>query len=44
MMKFNASYEVDLQNSQVILSTPKEKKKDAKGVEIDLIMMAKDFF
>ena len=42
MMKFSASYEVDLQKSQVILSAPKEKRKDSKGVERDLIMMAKE--
>jgi len=44
MMKFNASYEIDLQKLQIILSAPKEKIKDTKGVEIDQIMMAKDFF
>lgn len=44
MMKFRASYEVDLQKSQVILSAPKEKMKDANGVEIDLIMLAKNLF
>jgi hypothetical protein len=44
MMKFNASYEIDLQKLQIILSAPKEKIKDTKGFEIDQIMMAKDFF
>ena len=44
MMKFSASYEVDLQQLHVILSAPKEKRKDEKGFERDLIMMAKDKF